>query len=77
MHSQKLLTIIHNKTFEKEFVYFDVMKNKSSKDVLYLFEVTNIPSIYVDGRLYEGTEAFEWLESKDDPPPLYSSISLD
>lgn len=52
-----------------------------------LFEITDLPTMYVDGRIYVGKEAFDWLNSKNEAPmktlptpatlpPPYSSITI-
>lgn len=66
IHSPKLLQMIKTMPFAKNFSYFcidkDPLTQKANQDVLYLFEIEEVPTMYVQGKKYKGIEAFEWLE---------------
>jgi hypothetical protein len=64
--SPKLLEIMKTMPFAKEFAYYCIDNTPNNptakKDVMALFEIKEVPTMYVDGKKYVGPEAFEWLE---------------
>jgi hypothetical protein len=65
--SPRLLEIMKHmpKSFQSEFVYYcvdpDPITKQRNNDILHLFSVTRVPTMYVDGTKYEGDDAFTWL----------------
>jgi len=66
VYSPKLLQIIKTMPFAKEFSYYCIDKESNEpnckKDILFLFEITDVPTMYVQGKKLVGPEAFDWLE---------------
>jgi hypothetical protein len=64
--SPKLLEIMKTMPFAKEFAYYCIDNTPNNpnakKDVMTLFEIKEVPTMYVDGKKYVGPEAFEWLQ---------------
>ena len=67
IYSPKLLQMMRKMPFAKDFVYFCIDKNPKTgvvnEEVLYLFEIEDIPTMYVQGKKLVGPETFKWLKS--------------
>lgn len=65
-NSPQLLAMMKNTPFAREFVYFcidpDPVTKKRNKDLLTILEVTEVPTMYVDGQMYVGDDAIRWLQ---------------
>jgi hypothetical protein len=66
IYSPKLLQIMKTMPFAKKFSYYcidvDPLNPDSKKDVLNLFDIREVPTMYVEGNKLVGPEAFEWLQ---------------
>jgi glutaredoxin len=60
----EFIKIFKQSQYHEDFQYIDVKKDKITKKrnpYVYKFGITEVPTIYVDGNLYSGKEAFLWL----------------
>lgn len=66
-HSQKFLQLMQNTDFAREFSYVsidpDPQTRKKNEELLFILEITKVPTVYVNGSKYDGTKAFEWLNA--------------
>jgi hypothetical protein len=67
IYSPKLLQMMKKMPFANDFVYFCIDKNPKTntvnEEVLYLFEIEDIPTMYVQGKKLVGPETFKWLKA--------------
>jgi len=65
INSPKLLALIKTMPFAKEFFYFcidpDPVTRKRNEPLLFILDVVNVPTMFVNGEKLEGKEAFAWL----------------
>jgi hypothetical protein len=66
VNSPKLLAFINATPFAKEFCFVcidpDPVTKKRNDDLLFLLEVSEVPTLFVNGEKYVGEDAFEWVE---------------
>jgi len=60
-HSQALKQALSGAPFRKDVYYIDVENNRFG-DLLDVLEVTQVPTLFVNGRMMVGDQAFDWLE---------------
>jgi len=67
-YSPKLLAFMKRMPFRREFAYYCIdphpVTRKRNDELLELLEVTEVPTLYVDGTKFVGQEAFEWLREQ-------------
>jgi hypothetical protein len=65
VNSPKLMALLKSTPFAKDFYNFCVDANpvtkKRNDDLLFILEVTEVPTMFVNGQKYVGEEAFQWL----------------
>lgn len=69
-HSKKMIHVLSQMPFSKEFEYYSVdpdpASQKPNKELLYFLEVEKVPTVYVNGNKFVGSNAFLWLKSEID-----------
>lgn len=66
VNSPKLLSLIEQTPFKKDFIYCcidpDPETKKRNEDLLFILDIKMVPTMYVNGEKYEGDQAMQWLQ---------------
>ncbi len=69
-YSPRLVAYLNSMPFCKEFKYYcidpDPVTRKRNDELLELLDVTEVPTLYVQGNKFVGEEAFGWLHEQAD-----------
>ena len=67
-YSPRLLAFMKNMPFRREFAYYCIdphpVTRKRNDELLELLDVTEVPTLYVNGQKFVGEEAFSWLREQ-------------
>lgn len=67
-HSRRLVKAIKQMPFGDQFTYVcidpDPVTKQVNNDLLFILNITKVPTVYVHGTRLEGSEAVEWLQAE-------------
>lgn len=67
IYSPQLLKMLKMLPFHKDFLFYNIDKDpqtgKVNEDVIQMFEIETVPTIYFKGQKLEGVRAFDFLKS--------------
>ncbi len=66
-HSQRLIELLKDAPFAKQFAYISVDADPQTKKrntaIIHVLEVDKVPTMYIGGRKLVGKDAFLWVQS--------------